>query len=76
MKQAGFGAMTSHIVPCHFGDGEWAMEKGFETPFTSKEFPVMRVKKGVSNPVSLFSQDHFPPLRLIGHFLSGNGLKS
>jgi hypothetical protein len=50
--------------------------EGVDPPFTSKEFPVMRVKKGVSNPVSLFSQDHFPPLRLIGHFLSGNGLKS
>jgi hypothetical protein len=34
------------------------MEKGFETPFTSKDLPTKSVKKGVTNPFSIFQQNH------------------
>jgi hypothetical protein len=43
---------------CGIPEAHANMEKGFATPFTSKDLPTTTAKKGVANPFSIFQQNH------------------
>jgi Glycosyl transferase family 2 len=43
---------------CGIPEAHANMEKGFATPFTSKDLPTTTAKKGVTNPFSIFQQNH------------------